>query len=294
MIKCKLCNSNTVLFHKGCRDNKDIDVFQCPSCGLLQLSKVQITNKDYEEGAMRLGRYNLDVDDDIDGTVEQWRSETDEFDGRRFNDLKDFCANKTLIDFGCGNGGFIKKIKTVTSDIAGVELDRKGCDTLNSEGIKAVCDIDELDGKYDIVTMFHVIEHLWEPETYLKKIRNRLSDMGHLIVEVPSAEDALISLYNNKSFLDFTFWSKHVFTYTHKSLDLLMEKNGFEKDTSFFNKSGVQRYSLSNHLYWLYKGEPGGHKKLAAFNDESLEKAYNDVLEKNGISDTLFGIYVKR
>ena len=53
--------------------------------------------------------------------------------------------------------------------------------------------------KPDIVTMFHVLEHIPDPIAMLKKIKNRwFSDTriargGNLILEVPSASDALLT-----------------------------------------------------------------------------------------------------
>lgn len=49
----------------------------------------------------------------------------------------------------------------------------------------------------------------------------------------------------------------------------------------------VQRYSLSNHLYWLSKGKPGGHKIWAFFDDKSLDEAYSHQLASIGKCDTI-------
>jgi len=48
-----------------------------------------------------------------------------------------------------------------------------------------------------------------------------------------------------------------------------------------------QRYGLSNHLEWLSKGKPGGNSKLEnLFN--SINNDYINILEKEGITDTIF------
>ena len=53
---------------------------------------------------------------------------------------------------------------------------------------------------------------------------------------------------------------------------------------------GIQRYDLSNHIYWMLKGEPGGQ---SCYNDillPSVHAAYADALIHTGHSDTLWAI----
>ena len=49
----------------------------------------------------------------------------------------------------------------------------------------------------------------------------------------------------------------------------------------------VQRYSLSNHLYWLSKGKPGGHKVWRFLENVSLNKKYESQLASLGKTDTI-------
>ena len=53
--------------------------------------------------------------------------------------------------------------------------------------------------------MFHVLEHLPNQIDILKKLKNNLRKNGKIIIEVPSANDLLISLEDLKSFKKFTF-----------------------------------------------------------------------------------------
>ena len=54
---------------------------------------------------------------------------------------------------------------------------------------------------------------------------------------------------------------------------------------------GVQRYPLSNHLYWLSNGKPGGHKSpLSVLDDIDLKIAYAHALSKIDATDTLIAI----
>ena len=51
-----------------------------------------------------------------------------------------------------------------------------------------------------------------------------LSDNGQIIVEVPNADDALLTLYECEPFSHFTYWSCHLFLYTAKTLQMLFDQ----------------------------------------------------------------------
>ena len=54
-----------------------------------------------------------------------------------------------------------------------------------------------------------------------------------------------------------------------------------------------QHYSLSNHLYWVSRGQPGGHKEWESLNSPDLNDEYAKALAKIGKSDTVIGIFEK-
>ena len=138
--------------------------------------------------------------------------------------------------------------------------------------------------------MFHVLEHLEDPISNLLSIHENLENGGKLIVEVPHANDFLIKNMNLQKFIDFTLWSQHLILHTQDSLKKFLLKAGFKNITTF----GVQRYPLSNHLYWLSNGLPGGHKtELNLLDTEELNESYENSLKKIDATDTLVAIAEK-
>ncbi len=124
----------------------------------------------------------------------------------------------------------------------------------------------------------------------LDKLKNLLEDNGRLIIEVPNANDALLTIYENEAFSNFTYWSCHLYLYTHHTLNLLAKQAGFEVE---FIKH-IQRYPLSNHLYWLSKNKPGGHEKWGNFFDsKELNSAYENQLASLGATDTIIACLKK-
>lgn len=104
-----------------------------------------------------------------------------------------------------------------------------------------------------------------------------------MIIETPNADDILLKLYDCDAYKRFTYWSCHVFLYTTYSLELLLKRVGFKINWS----RQIQRYPLSNHLYWLTEGKPNGHNIWKNIDSEILKTEYARILEKEKMCDTL-------
>ena len=128
----------------------------------------------------------------------------------------------------------------------------------------------------------HVLEHLYDPISSLKCIKQKMKENTLLIIEVPHANDFLISDYNCEKFKKFTFWSEHLILHTESSLLNLLNLVGF----SNIKITYYQRYNIFNHFNWLSNGKPGGHKNNI-YNDKELIDTYNNFLIKNKKTDTL-------
>jgi hypothetical protein len=117
----------------------------------------------------------------------------------------------------------------------------------------------------------------------LKKLSRLLTEGGEIIIEVPHADDALLSLYECEAFSHFTYWGCHLFLFTAKTLAMLA--NQVDMKINYIKQ--VQRYPLSNHLYWLAKGKPGGHKLWHFLDSPGCQTAYEKMLASIGKCDTL-------
>ena len=282
-MQCYLCGSPDHKYRQGkVRDNKDLKILECNNCSLVFLSSQEHINENYyEESNMSEGL-----------NVKEWLSETYTDDNRRFEFIKDMIANKDIVDFGSGVGGFLLKAKELAKSVMGLELESKVREHYNQNGIKHIIDIESLeDNSCDMITAFHVIEHLKDPKRILQQLVLKLRINGKLIIEVPNSNDALLTIYKNKAFSEFTYWSPHLYLYNHKTLELLFESLGVEVDFIKY----IQRYPLSNHLCWLSQNQPGGHQKWGGFIDsEELNKAYEAQLSSIGATDTIIVQLTKR
>jgi 2-polyprenyl-3-methyl-5-hydroxy-6-metoxy-1,4-benzoquinol methylase len=263
------------------RDNPSLNVFQDSVSKVIFIEDYYVGNEEYESGEYRkipkplTNVANRDYEDLTDSE-------------RRFSQYRQFIIAKNVCDFGCGAGSFLRKAKAVANSVYGIELQKNFSDALNKEGISCYSSLEKIKNKLDVITLFHCFEHLPTPIDTLKSLRNHLkAEGGTLIIEVPHARDFLIENLKLQSFIDFTLWSQHLVLHTRESLNALLSAAGFQN----ISIEGVQRYHLSNHLHWLTKNRPGGHKStISVIDTENLKNAYALALSKIDANDTLVAI----
>lgn len=277
--KCYLCGSKQYIIRSGSvRDNPEIKIIECVMCGLVYLSSFNHIKKDhYEESGMH---------DGPETDVHAWLKETQSDDERRYQFLKEQMSNKSILDFGCGAGGFIEYAKHSARKVAGIEIEKALQPSFKKRGLNVFSNLEaalENANKWDLITALHVVEHLSDPIKTLKELSSLLNEDGRLIVEVPSSDDALLTLYQNEPFQNFTYWSQHLFLFNAKTLTDLVKQTGLK--ISWIKH--IQRYPLSNHLYWLTNGKPGGHQKWGFLNNRQINTAYESQLAAIGKTDTI-------
>ena len=274
LVDLKLVNlKNCSVISKTTRDKK-IKVLQDKKSGIIFLEKFVRDKKYYQ-----LDRKMSQKD------IARYTNLLKNDDKRRFNQFKNVLKSKRILDFGCEFGGFLKNI-TNSKKLHGLEINKNCIKFLKKKGINVIDNLENNKLKFDVITMFHVLEHLPNQINILKKLRQNLDNNGKIIIEVPSASDLLISFKNLKSFKKFTFWSEHIILHTRDSLKKVLKASGF-KNIRVIN---FQRYNLNNHLGWFLNNSPGGHLIFKDIYDEELNAAYSDFLVRKNKTDTLIAI----
>lgn len=240
---------HTRQYYNKTRDNKDIKVLKCEDSEALFLNKTDHIKK---------GHYEQATDYFNDDPINEADTE------RRAELIKPYLLFSDWLDIGTGQGKILDKLKEYFGKhIHCIEPQETG---LQERGYKTYKDISEVNKKFDLITMFHVLEHIPNQIEYLKKVFNKLKDEGQIIIEVPHARDILIETC--EAFRKHTFWSEHLILHTDKTLIELLLHCGFDEIQVIYE----QRYPLSNHMYWKKYGKPGGHKHL---NCDALSEIRN-------------------
>lgn len=278
-MNCYLCNSKDFVPRKGTvRDMSSLTVIECSSCGLVTLSSSDhIRSGFYEDSGMH---------GEVLPSMEEYLKASSLDDDRRFEMLQSSIVNKNILDFGSGAGGFLGKARALAGKVAGVEPERRVRNHWQGQ-FPMYKNLEEADGKYDLITAFHVIEHLHDPRAILKEMASKLEKNGRLVIEVPNADDALLTLYDSPSFESFTYWSQHLYLFNAATLQALAH----QAKLRVISIQQWQRYPLSNHLHWLSAGRPGGHDKWGFLDSPQLKQAYASSLAAIGKCDTLVGCF---
>lgn len=197
-------------------------------------------------------------------------------------------SDTRVLEVGSGSGAFLATVRPYVGDVVGIEPDVGSRTWVTEElGIRVLSDLAELtpdDAGFDLVVLSHVLEHVPDPVGFLRQLRPLLGAGGHLLVELPNVDDALVAVYAVPAYLEFSYQKAHLFYFSEATLRRALEAAGYVGTIQ-----GVQRYDLSNHLRWMLTGKPGGQSYYEMLTP-SVHAAYADALIRAGRSDTLWAV----
>jgi SAM-dependent methyltransferase len=136
-----------------------------------------------------------------------------------------------LLEVGCATGEFIKACRRRFGwEVAGIEPNRELSDALRSGGYSVVpSTLEEAEipaERYDVVSLFNVLEHLWDSVYSLKRINRLLKPGGLMVVEIPNFASPARRRFGKYWFLYHL--PRHLSHFTRQSLTGLMHECGFE------------------------------------------------------------------
>jgi SAM-dependent methyltransferase len=226
---------------------------------------------------------------------------------RRMELLRPFLgANQedpSCLEIGCGPGYFLQELQQVSQAVFGLELSTAHAEYARGLGLaiyEEPLEKVQFDRSFDLIFLFHVLEHIADPEAYLKTLKSLLTAEGRIVVEVPGISDALIQLYRVPGFRSFYFQEPHLYYFTEESLQLLGAELGLSVEFRSFNQ-----YGLINHLSWALTGRSNVSKRADGatattltledqrLGDElfgELNDYYLRLLERHGFKDTIFAV----
>ncbi|KIH75855.1 Ubiquinone/menaquinone biosynthesis C-methylase UbiE [Geoalkalibacter ferrihydriticus] len=150
----------------------------------------------------------------------------------RFKQVRRYVkSGDRVLDVGCGRGLVLDKLKNIGCDVVGTELSEH-----SSKYAREILGIDILrknleecsfeSGSFDCVTMFHSLEHLYDPLGALREVHRILKPNGRALVEVPRFDSIYSSIFKDKWFhLDVP---RHLYHFEDKTLSGMLKKAGFE------------------------------------------------------------------
>jgi SAM-dependent methyltransferase len=136
-----------------------------------------------------------------------------------------------VLDVGCGGGLFLNLLAAGGMPVVGLDFSLDAAKIAwRSQGVPAVCAIPSqaplAPGCCAAVTMFHVLEHLYDPRLCLEEARGLLRPNGRLIVQTPDAASwQFLLLGGNWRGVEVP---RHLTLFRSRDLEALLERCGFE------------------------------------------------------------------
>ncbi len=132
---------------------------------------------------------------------------------------------KNILDVGCGTGDFLLNCKNNGWNVVGVEpsiIAKENAESKlgNNEASIIYSDLSEINStKFDVITLWHVLEHVPNLENYISKLKSLLKPNGVLVVAVPNFKS-----YDAKYYKEY--WAaydvpRHLWHFSKNSIQLL-------------------------------------------------------------------------
>ncbi|MCF7805085.1 MAG: class I SAM-dependent methyltransferase [Candidatus Marinimicrobia bacterium] len=176
-------------------------VMKCQNCDLVFLGNPPEDESLYDE--FYAGSGDSGEDYHADSPVLTLR-EMYHINAQRIELITRFENTGFLLDIGCGNGFFLASLKEQTSiDGLGVDIAGDAVEFARREfGVAAktatIGDLLEEEHRFDIITLWHVLEHFKDPFRILRKVHALLKPGGACVIEVPNLNSLKFRLAREK------------------------------------------------------------------------------------------------
>lgn len=178
-------------------------------------------------------------------------------------------VGKSILDVGCGTGQFVQMMKHSAGSIKGIDISDECISLARARGLNCVCqDFLTQDGTYDVITMWHLIEHLPKPQQYIEHSYRLLAPGGLLLIETP-----IIGTISTSFDADWRYFmpNEHINLFTQNALFRMCSDAGF--------------YIIS----WVRFGSGNDADKVPASNKRAMDL----IAKRLGFGDTIAAQFCK-
>ena len=168
-------------------------------------------------------------------------------------------SEKKLLDIGSGTGDFLSTCKNNGWNVFGVEPSKDARTISEKKGIKAVDDLSLLkEGNFDVITLWHVLEHVENLLEYIEILKTKLKPNGVLIIAVPNYNSFDANYYKE-------YWAafdvpRHLWHFSQESIKKLFSQVFMKVEKTIPMKFDSYYVSMLSEKY-----KSGKNKYLKAF-----------------------------
>jgi 2-polyprenyl-3-methyl-5-hydroxy-6-metoxy-1,4-benzoquinol methylase len=228
MRRCNLCGAGG-RFEMIDESEKPFHVLKCAHCGLIFVDPVP-------ELPLLANHYDASY---YANWLGNQKEERQRMWGRRLKTIERLSRTGRLLDVGCATGAFLQLAQNNGWEIRGTEYSpyaAKFAGDLLKADIHCghLMDARYEDSFFDVVTFWHVLEHLHDPMQYLQEAHRILKPSGLLVIAVPNVNDYIMqTAYRIVKGRPLKLFSKddreiHLYHFSAETLREYLLKAGFE------------------------------------------------------------------
>jgi SAM-dependent methyltransferase len=180
-----------------------------------------------------------------------------------------------LLDFGCGGGAFLERMRRQGWQVTGLDLADSVVQRVRSDlGVPVLAGSlphpDLAEGSFDFITMWHSLEHVHAPLAVLKEAHRLLAPEGRLLIAAPNMDSAAFR-WCGAAWIGLDL-PRHLTHFTPHTLCLMLERAGYEptsvrmvRHSSWLRQSArraCQHFRGNRWHRWLQRKPPS---RLAAW-----------------------------
>jgi SAM-dependent methyltransferase len=139
--------------------------------------------------------------------------------------LSSFSGPRRALDVGCGTGYFLQMLRKKGWEVAGVEPVPVAQRLAQQKGLNVVSRLDEAQGPFGVITLWHVLEHLHNPADTLRQLDRLLAADGWLLLSMPNPL-CLDAQYFGPSWVAYDA-PRHLVHYRPQDVEHLARQTGF-------------------------------------------------------------------
>ncbi len=175
-------------------------IVRCRSCGLVYLANPPEEEKLYDD---YYGETYPPGTEYTDESADPELRELYSINEQRIAWVSRLRTGGKVIDIGCGRGHFLKTAAEHGYTVKGIDISSTAVEYATREfdvdaETRELDDLTDLQGKFDIVTMWHVLEHFSDPISVLRTANSILAPNGLCFIEVPNLRSMKFIVSKNK------------------------------------------------------------------------------------------------
>jgi len=258
-FQCPVCNATAGETIHRCADHsvtrEEFDILRCKSCGYAQTfpqPDESTIGKYYETDAY------ISHSETHSGIVNKLYHLIRQFNVRKKLHLVEQMAHrhKSLLDVGCGTGFFLSHCKEQGWNVTGVEQNDKARtkaeERINASVYPSIDKISNTGKTFDVITLWHVFEHLYDINRSFEQLKSLLNPHGILVLALPNPCSKDAEMYG-KDWAAFDV-PRHLSHFSRQSIRLLAGKHGMKVKKIFPLKFDAYYISMLSEQIRRKKG----------------------------------------